>query len=206
MSGLTSFQPSNPARFEAAWQRFDEENARDPNRVTVDGRSCPREGIYAQWLSDWVLKLAPDASEELRLAARSQHLCRWLMPRSSYPMTKAGYLRWRADLKKMHAQKAADILREVGYPEATVLRVQALNLKRDFPQDPESRVLEDALCLVFLEQQFLELASKTPDDKMISVLQKAWGKMTPAAHALALTLPYSASQKALLDRALNSAL
>src|SRR5437588_6394339 len=89
---LTEFEASDPKRFEAAIRRFDEENARDPNRVTVGGSPQARELIYAQWLTDWVLRLCPAASEELRLAARSQHLCRWLVPRESYPMTRVGYL------------------------------------------------------------------------------------------------------------------
>ena len=194
-----------PKRFESALRRFDEENARDPNVLEIDGLKRPRELVYAQWLTDWVLRLCPGASEELRLAARSQHLCRWMVPRSSYPMTRAGYLQWREGLKKFHAQRAGDILREAGYPEAVVARVQSLNLKRNFPQDPETRVLEDALCLVFLERQLSELAAKTAEEKLIGALQKAWWKMTPAARELALKLSYSPRDKALLDRALGQA-
>jgi len=198
----TPFQPADPARFEAALRRFDEENSRDPNQETVDGVARPKELVYAGWLTDWVLKLSPNASEELRLAARCQHLCRWKIPRNGYPMTRAGYLKWRADLKKFHADRAGEILRETGYPEDIVQRVQALNLKKNFPADPECRVLEDALCLVFLERQLADLASKTTDDKMITALQKSWAKMTPAAHAEALKLSYGTKEKALLDRAL----
>ena len=145
-----SFQPSDPRRFEAALRRFDDENARDPNQETTGGAPRPRELLYAQRLTAWVLKLCPDASEPLQLAARSQHMCRWEIPRQSYPMTRAGYLQWRAELKKFHAQKAGALLREAGYPDETIRRVQELNLKKNFPADPESRVLEDALCLVFL--------------------------------------------------------
>jgi hypothetical protein len=197
-----TFHPLDPQRFEAALRRFDEENSRDPNREEVGAATHPRELIYAQWLTDWLLKLCPSASEELRLAARCQHLCRWMVPRNSYPMTRAGYLRWREDLKKFHAQKAGDILREVAYPEDVIVRVQNLNLKKNFPQDPESRVLEDALCLVFLERQFAALAAKTVEAKMITALQKAWKKMTPAAHALAKILSYGPREKALLEKAL----
>src|SRR5439155_10033384 len=161
----------------------------DPNRETVDGAEHPRELIYAQWLTDWMLKLCPQASEELRLAARCQHLCRWQVPRKSYPMTRAGYLQWREGLKKFHAQKAGEILKEVSYPEETVKRVQNLNLKKDFPKDPDTRVLEDALCLVFLEHQFAELAAKTDEDKMINAVQKTWKKMSEQARARALELP-----------------
>jgi hypothetical protein len=159
--------------------------------------------LYAERLTNWVLKLSPNASEELRLAARCQHICRWESPRENYPMTRAGYLKWRADLKKFHAQKSGEILREVGYDEETIRRVQDLNLKKNFPNDSDTRVLEDALCLVFLEFQLATLAAKTADDKTINALQKSWGKMTDAARAEALKLNYGEREKTLLQRALN---
>lgn len=196
------FQPRNPGQFDAALRRFDEENSRDPNLEVAAGTRHPRELLYAQWLTDWVLRLCPAASEELRLAARCQHLCRWMVPRDSFPMTRAGYLQWREGLKKFHARKAAEILRAVGYPEETIARVQTLNLKKNFPDDPEGRVLEDALCLVFLEHQFADLAGKTSEDKMITVLQKSWKKMTPAGQAFAKALAYAPRKKELLEKAL----
>lgn len=201
MSG--TFRPSDPGKFESALRRFDEENRRDPNRETVNGASQPREWLYAQRLTKWVLQLDPEASEELRLAARCQHLCRWEISRQSYPLTRAGYLQWRATLKKFHARKAGDILKVLGYPEEMVRRVQALNLKKDFPADPESRVLEDALCLVFLEFQLADLAAKTAEEKTVNALQKSWQKMTEAGRAEALKLKYGEREKALLQRALS---
>ena len=195
-----SYQTSE--RFKRAIARFDEENSRDPNFEVVDGVKRSRELLYAERLSNWVGRFAPNASEALLLAARCQHLCRWMIPRNSYPMTRAGYLQWREALKKFHAEKAGEILREVGYPENVIARVQSLNLKKGFPQAEETRVLEDALCLVFLERQFADLASKTSDDKMINALQKAWKKMTPAARKLATELSYRPREQALLDEAL----
>jgi Domain of unknown function (DUF4202) len=197
------FQPADPQRFEAALRRFDEENARDPNPESADGATQPRELVYARRLSGWVLRLCPDASEPLRLAARCQHLCRWEIPRHSYPMTRAGYLQWRTVLKTFHARKAGDVLRGAGYPEDLIRRVQDLNLKKHFPDDPETRVLEDALCLVFLQYQFADLAAKTAEDKTINALRKSWQKMTPAARAEALKLNYGEREKALLERALK---
>jgi hypothetical protein len=190
-------------RFQSALRRFDEENSRDPNHQLVDGVEQPRELVYARWLTAWVERLCPAASEELRLAARCQHLCRWIVPRANYPMTRAGYLQWREGLKKFHAQKAGEILREVGYPQEMVTRVQRLNLKKDFPKDADCQVLEDALCLVFLERQLGDLAAKSSEDKVINALQKSWAKMTPKARELALGLPYTAEEKALLDKALK---
>ena len=189
--------------FADALRRFDAENSRDPNRDIAGGVSHPRELLYAQRLTAWVLKLCPSASEALRLAARGQHICRWESPREDYPMTRAGYLKWRADLKKFHAEKSGAILREAGCDEATVHRVQDLNLKKNFPADPEARVLEDALCLVFLEFQFAALAARSDDAKMINALQKSWGKMTDAARAEALKLNYGEREKTLLQRALH---
>jgi len=190
-------------RFLAALRRFDEENARDPNQEIVHGTSHPRELIYAQWLTDWVVRLAPDASEALRLAARCQHICRWEIPRNSYPLDRPGYLRWRADLKKFHAHKSGDILREAGYDQATIQRVQELNRKQRPPQDPEGCVLEDALCLVFLEHQFAALAAKTDDAKMINALRKTWNKMSASARNAARALNYGAREQALLKQALE---
>ena len=186
-------------KFDAAIRRFDEENSRDPHLEN----SRPRELLYAERLTDWVLKLCPDAGEALRLAARCQHICRWQSPRENYPMTRAGYLKWRADLKKFHAQKSGEILRETGHDDETIRRVQDLNLKKNFPADPEVRVLEDALCLVFLEFQFAALAAKSDDEKMINALRKSWEKMTEAARAEALKLDYGEREKNLISQALG---
>lgn len=196
--------PSSPTRFEAALRLIDAENARDPNQVEWQGRLQPRELCYSRWLSRWVDHLCPEASEELRIAAYCQHICRWEIPRDSYPMTRPGYLRWREDLKEFHAMKAAEILRKVGYPEQFVARVQELNLKRKLGHDPETQILEDALCLVFLEHQLGDLAEKTTDEQVINALQKSWRKMSPAAREIASSLPYRAREKALLDKALSA--
>jgi hypothetical protein len=185
-------------KFNAAIARFDAENSRDPN--LENGR--PRELLYAERLTSWVMKLCPDAAEILRLAARCQHIRRWESPRENYPMTRPGYLKWRADLKKFHAEASGAILREVGYDDETIRRVQDLNLKQDFPANPDGRVLEDALCLVFLEFQFAALAAKSDDEKMVNALKKSWGKMTEAARTEALKLHFSDREQQLLARAL----
>lgn len=184
----------NSSRFQDAIARIDAANAQDPRGIELP---------YAQRLSAWVERLAPDASEELRLAARAQHICRWLIPRESCPPGRVGYLKWREDLKQLHAQKAGEILREVGYEQAPVGRVQDLIRKRNFPRVPDGRVLEDALCLVFLETQFADTTAKTGDEKMIGILQKSWRKMTPQAQQIALTIPMTPECRALVEKALQ---
>jgi len=189
-------------RFQEALERFDAANAKDPHRIVVDGTEQPHELIYARRLTAWVLRLAPDASETLQLAARCQHLCRWEIPRSSYEMNRVGYLRWRAELKKLHAAKSAEILAEVGYSPEIVQRVQDLNLKKGLGSDPECQVLEDALCLVTLQYQLTDLIRKTDPEKMVTILQKTWKKMSQQGHEAALELPYTDEEKAVLQRAL----
>ena len=192
-------------RFQKAVALIDEENARDPNTEPLDGKPVPRELLYSQRLTHWLLRLEPNASEALQLAARSQHIARWKIPRSSYPEGRAGYLKWRNDLKRFHADLTSDILRRAGYDDATIQRVRALNLKTGFPSDPDARTLEDTLCLVFLEYQFADLAAKLDHEKIINALRKSWNKMTDRARAAALDLPFSPSEKALLAEALGNA-
>jgi len=184
-------QSKSSSRLALALRRFDEANAEDPNSEESDGKAWPKEQLYAKRLNAWVARLAPNPSEALVLAAHSQHLRRWHIPSETYPATKAGYLKWRTDLKKFHANESGAVLRECGYDEQTIAAVQALNLKTNFPADPESRVLEDALCLVFLEFQMDDLASKTSEEKMINALQKSWEKMTETARQHALKLGFT---------------
>ena len=189
-------------RFSEAIRRFDEENGRDPNLIDVEGVAQPHELIYARRLTEWVLRLQLGASKPLLLAARSQHICRWLVPRSSYDMTRAGYLRWRNDLKQLHARKSAEILREVGYDETTIARVVELNLKKRLGRDQECQVLEDALCLMTLQYQLADLMRKTDPDKMVAILQKTWKKMSDVARTEALALPFTEAESALIHKAL----
>ena len=195
---------SDVARFREAIRCYDALNATDPNRENDGGGERPRELVQAERLSAWVMRLSPGASEALRLAARSQHLCRWQIPRASHELTRAGYHQWRNELKRFHAERSGKVLREVGYGEEIITSVGELNLKKNFPTDPQSRVLEDALCLVFLQFQLADLAGKTDEAKLINALQKSWKKMTPAAHAEALALSYGAREKELIGKALST--
>lgn len=192
----------DPERFAEAYRRFDELNAQDPNVAVCDGQPRPRELLYARRLTDWVLRLAPHASEPLRLAARCQHLRRWTIPRERYPMTRAGYHEWRTALKQFHADQSAEVLREVGYPESTIQRVRELNLKRNLASDAEMQVLEDGLCLVFLEWQFAELARKTDEEKTVNALRKTWRKMSVAGREQAVKLTYGPHERRLFELAL----
>ena len=190
-------------RFRRVIERIDELNSQDPNTELVNGIASPRELLYSQRVTEWVLRLNPDASEELRIAARGQHLCRWTIPRDRYERNRRGYLRWREVLKAFHAQKVGELMREAGYPGAAVQRVQAIMSKRQLETDGDTQTLEDALCLVFLETQLTDLQHKTPDDKMQEIVRKTWRKMGEQGHQAALQLPLDEEGKRLLTQALS---
>lgn len=175
-------------KFEAAIGRFDAYNAQDPHRELHQGELHPKELLYARRMTGWLLRVAPEASEALQLAARAQHIGRWQIPRQEYPEGVQGYNKWRNTLKKRHAELAGEILREVDYDPATIERVQFLVQKRQLKLDPETQLLEDVVCLVFLENYFADFSRQHTEEKLIDIVRKTWRKMSPEGQQLALTL------------------
>lgn len=179
------------ARFDQAIASFDALNKQDPNLEVSDGAEYPKELLYAQRMSAMLKRYASDASEELQLAARCQHIQRWKIARASYPMTKAGYYQWRNELKSLHADIAQTVLREVGYDEAAISRVCSLVQKAAPLNDSEAQTLEDVVVLVFLEsylEQFVAAHSDYDEAKFIDILNKTLRKMSAKARAAALTM------------------
>ncbi len=181
--------------------RFDAANAEDPNKEVVDGEERPKELLYAERMSAWLDKLAPDAQEVVRLAVRAQHIRRWTVARESYPMDRAGYRKWRTDLGKFHAETAGRILREIGYGDETVARVQTLLRKERLKADPEVQLLEDVACLVFLDHYFAEFAQKHDEEKLVDIVRKTWRKMSPRGHEAARGLRFPPDLGAIVARA-----
>ncbi len=179
------------ARFDAAIARVDAANAEDPNQEVADGHAAPKELIYGRRMSAMLARFAPEASEAVRLAVRCQHIRRWEIPRDSYPRDKPGYKQWRTRLQQFHAETAANILRELGYDEDLIGRVQSLLRKEALKVNPETQLLEDVIGLVFLERYLVDFVAQHPEydeAKWIDILQKTWRKMSPAGHAAALKL------------------
>ena len=192
-------------RLEDAIHRFDAANGEDPNTELVDGKPIPKELIYGQRMSERLSAFAPEAPEAVKLAARAQHIRRWEVPRSSYPEGRAGYLKWRTDLYKRHGEIAGAIMREVGYDDVLVERVQTLLRKRGLKTDPDVQLLEDVICLVFLEHYFHDFAQQHDEAKLISIVKKTWKKMSERAHEAALQLDYASEDLALIQKALTDA-
>lgn len=192
-----------PDRLSTALAAIDAANEADPNRITVDGVERPKELAHAEMVTEWVRRLRPEPSEALLLAARAHHLRRWAVPRSSYPDGRAGYLRWRRDMHQRHAKETGEILAAAGYDDAIVARVGDIVRKRNLAADAEVQALEDALCLVFLQTQLHELASRLERPKMLDVVRKTLAKMSEEGKRHALTVPLAADDAALVAEALG---
>jgi len=185
-------------RFDEAIARIDAVHAEDPQKE--DGLA--KELLYAQRMSAWLAKLAPDASEPLRLAVRCQHLRRWAISRTSFPDGKVGYLRWRKEESLAHAELAGEFLSQAGYDAGAIARVQSLVKKERIKHDPEAQALEDVSCLVFLEYELVPFAAKHPEEKLIDILRKTWAKMSPLGQREALGLQLPAQLRAMVGKAL----
>lgn len=178
--------------------------AEDPTQIEVDGEKRPLAPYHAQRRTHWVNQLTDgNPSEPLQIAARAQHLRRWEIPRSSYPEGRIGYLTWRTDLKKFHAEKTAEIMQQTGYEPATIERVKKIINKQGIKQDGEVQIIEDALCLVFLETQLTAVAEQE-SDKIISILQKTWQKMSSQGQRIALQLPMNQQDREIVEEALSA--
>lgn len=193
-------------RFQQAIAKFDAANAQDPNQEMFEGKSYPKELIYAQRMTAMLAQFAPDASEAVQLAVRCQHICRWMRPRSDYPMDGVGYKQWRTNLYKFHGDTAGAIMREVGYDDDMIGKVQALLRKEKLKVNPETQMLEDVVDLVFLQHYLADFVSKYSsryeEEKLLDILRKTWRKMSEAGHVAALKLNYTPEMLAVVQKAL----
>jgi hypothetical protein len=183
--------PAREARLARAIAAIDAANSDDPETLVVHGVSRPKERAHAELMTSWVRRLDPNATDAQLLAARAHHLRRWVVPRSSYPEGRAGYLRWRMHQKRRHADEVATILAAVGYDAEVVARVQQIVRKERLESDPAVQVHEDALCLVFLSTQLDGFVDDYGEDKAVDVVRKTIAKMSERGLREAATLGLS---------------
>lgn len=189
-----------PDLIDRARAGLDAAHAAEPNPPA----GKPSELAYADHVEQWIGKLVEQPSLALRLAARAQHLERWAIPRSSFPLDKPGYLTWRKAVHKRQGERAKEILITAGMDTVTSERVGVLVAKAAPKGDAEAQALEDAACLTFLATELGDFASHHPDytrEKFIDIIRKTWRKMSPRGHQLALTIPLSDTLKELVKAA-----
>ncbi|PCI70014.1 MAG: hypothetical protein COB26_05595 [Piscirickettsiaceae bacterium] len=181
---------------EQTLQSIDQANADDPK----DGV----EVLYSQRMLQTLRAFDPNASEPLTLACYAQHVCRWKLIRKDYPEGLAGYLTWRTDLAKLHAATLRNLMTLSGYSNTDIERASDIIQKKKLKKDADSQTLEDVSCLVFLNYYFGAFAKKHPEEKIIDIVRKTWGKMSDKGHVTALKINFSAKQQRLINKALSS--
>ncbi|MDA3961178.1 MAG: DUF4202 domain-containing protein [Planctomycetota bacterium] len=180
--------------YQAARAAIDAAHAADPKKGEAD---------YADSIEHWIERLLPDPEPRTRLAARCQHLERWAIPRSSFPAGRTPYLQWRIAVHERQGERAQEILLAAGASTEDA-DVVAHAVAKHRPKEPLPQALEDAACLVFLEQQAADfIAGKDyDDDKVITIVQRTWKKMSARAHELAHTIHMEGRLKELVGKAL----
>lgn len=192
----------DPTRFLRAITAIDAANALDPTTLSSQGEEQPKELLHARLMTGWLLRLDPHAGEAAHLAARAHHFRRWTRPRGDYPDGRAGYLRWRAAAKRAHAEEVGALLAAQGYDDPQIERVGAIIRKEGLGGDPVVQTHEDALCLVFLQTQLLEVTDRLGEDQMVEILARTIPKMSPAGVTAVGVLDLGDRGAALLGRAL----
>jgi len=165
---------------------IDAANEHDPDRVETPDGPAPASLIYGRRMTAELDRLFPDASDVLRIAARGQHIERWMLRRVAYPEGKAGYLTWRRDQAARHATRLAEIMAAAGYPEADRARAGTLVRKEGIKRDAEVQRLEDVICFVFLRWYLADFAQTKDPDHMQRIVEKTARKMSDDGRSRAM--------------------
>lgn len=190
-------------KLQRAFEEFDAYNARDPHTETSDGALVPKELLYGQRMTRKLNEYSPGAPEYLQLAARCQHIGRWEIPRGSYPMDRKGYLQWRSAEKLHHVQIAEPILQRIGYGPEVIEKVKFLLLKKELATNADTQLLEDVVCLVFIQHYLEEFASQHDDEKVVDILRKTIKKISPRCLEEASKLNISERMQGLMLQAVG---
>jgi hypothetical protein len=200
--------PCAEPRYDTAIAAIDRLNATDP-RMEVDGSGTrrARELVYSDHMIACLAHLYPAASECLRLAARAQHICRWQIARSDYPLGREGYNAWRAACRDHHAALVRRIMQDSGYPEPDIAHVVKLIRKEELKRDAESQALENVVGVVFVThylQDFVAGHGDYDEAKLLGILRKTMRKLDGVGHAAIRDISLPAAHKSLVEKSLSS--
>lgn len=195
--------------FYRAKELINKVNSEDPNREISERENWPKELLYSRRMLDMLERYAPDADDAMKLAVSAQHIQRWKLPRSDYPMDRKGYHQWRTRLRTFHADTVARLLTKAGYENTFITRVTQAVSKKSLKKNPDTQLLEDVASLVFIEYYMLDFVGKHPEydeQKWIDIIRRIWDKMSIRAQQYAFSehikLPHPLTtliEKAILD-------
>lgn len=169
-------------------ERIDTANTADPEIVEDGGVPQPAALLYGRRMSAELVGFCPDASEHLRIAVRGQHIERWKLQRASYPEGREGYLTWRRDQGRFHAERVAGLMGQAGYGPDDCDRVARIIRKEGVKRDAEVQALEDVACLVFMRWYAIGFAGGRDPEHVYRIVAKTARKMSAEGRAFAARL------------------
>ena len=186
-------------KFTEVLARIDALNAADPEVVMEGEVSHPAALLYGRRMSAELVGFHAQASEHLRIAVRGQHIERWKLPPASYPEGSEGYLAWRRDQGRNHADRVAGLMRNIGYAPDDCDHVARIIRKEGIKRDAEVQVLEDVAALVFLRWYFAGFADGRDPEPVYRIVAKTARKMSAEGRAFAARLDLPAELAPALD-------
>ena len=161
---------------------IDAANAADPR--LEEGQ--PVELLYGRRMTQEQQRLFPDATDALAIACRGQHIERWLLPRSDYPDGREGYLLWRRDQGRRHADRVMELMRAAGYPDQDAEHAGRMLRKEGIKRDSQVQALEDVACFTFIRHYLGDFGATQDPAALLVIVQKTARKMSPEARARAV--------------------
>lgn len=184
-------------------EEIDRVNKADPNIIAEGDDLYPAEYLYSLRMTKELQTYCPEASDKLQIACRAQHIARWKYPRYDYPEGRAGYLKWRSELYKIHADLVSEIIIKVCDDKEFADQVHDKMVNKVKGTTEGSQIIEDVACLVFLKYYFDSFIKKHEEAKLLNIIKKTWNKMSEEAHKAALKIAFSEEHKAIIEKALS---
>jgi len=165
-------------------------NSEDPNQETYNGKVWPKELLYSYHMSEMLNRFAPETDNVMQLGISAQHIQRWKSPRNAFPMDKKGYYQWRTQLYQFHADTVCALMKQVGYSDAELDRVNKAVAKKSLRTNADTQLVEDIAALVFIEHYMQAFVDKHPEydeKKWIEIILRTWKKMSDKGQKYALS-------------------
>ncbi|WP_313135482.1 DUF4202 domain-containing protein [Paracoccus jeotgali] len=170
------------SRLTDVFARIDAANAADPN--LTDGQ--PVELLYGQRMTAEQRALYPEAGEALQIACRGQHIERWRLPRSEFPEGRKGYLDWRREQARRHAERVGGFMREAGYDDDQIETAGRMIRKEGIKRDDGVQALQDVACFTFMRHYMAPFAQTQSPKDMDRIVNLTARKMSAMARDRAL--------------------
>ena len=97
-----------------------------------------------------------------------------------------------------------ELMAASGYRSEDIERVWSLIKKKQLKVDADAQMLEDVICVAFLEHNLPSFMTQVDEEKLAGILAKTWKRMSEHGHKYALQLQLPQGVAELLERGLNA--